>query len=109
MGATVSKGQGKKAITWKVCSDVKEDDVPPLINKEYREVGIHGFNFTANNTKSYESAPEQVNLMSLLIHLWPGDWHAQIQWMNNVINNKNDENAAKIWNIGKNSGVHAKL
>jgi len=54
MGATVSKGQGMKAITWKVCSNVKEDDVPPLINKEYREVGIRGFNFTANNTKSYE-------------------------------------------------------
>jgi len=101
IGATVSKGQGLKAITWKVRDDVEANDVPPDINKEYREVGICGFDFTANNTKSFESVPERVNLMSLLIHLWPGDWRAQIQRVNDVIDNKNDENAAKIRKLKK--------
>ncbi len=42
------------------------------------QVGNHGFEFAANHTKSYEDAPEHTNLMFLLIHLWLGDWHAQI-------------------------------
>jgi len=50
------------------------------------KVGNHGFEFAANHTKSYEDAPEHTNLMSLLIYLWPGDWHAQIQWVNKQCN-----------------------
>jgi len=102
LGATVTKGQGIRAITWKVRGDVTNDDIPAGINNEYREVGIHRFDFTANSTKSYEEAPERTNLMSLLIHLWPGDWHTQIQWLNDVIDKRNDENAAKIRRVGHN-------
>jgi len=60
--------------------------LPPDVNDEYREVGTHGFDFAANHTESYEDAPEHTNLMLLLIHLWPGDWHAQIQWVNKQCN-----------------------
>jgi len=43
---TVTKGQGIKAITWKVHGNVTNDDLPADINDEYREVGICGFDFT---------------------------------------------------------------
>jgi len=74
------KGQGAKAITWKVYGVVCDADLPPSINDEYSKVSIHGcYFFAANHTNSYKDALEHRNLMLLLIHLWPGDWHAQIQ------------------------------
>jgi len=75
LGVTVTKGQGAKAIMWRVRGDVTNDNIPPGINDEYREVGVCGFDFAGNLTKSHEDAPEHTNLMLLLIHLWPGDWH----------------------------------
>jgi len=75
---------------------VTNDNLPPGINDEYREVGVCVFDFAGNLTKSHEDAPEHTNLMLLLIHLWPGDWHDQIQRVNDVINKKNDKNSAKI-------------
>jgi len=109
MGTTVTKGQGVKAITWKVCGDISDDDLPPGINEEYREVGIHGFDFMANSTRSYKDALECTNLMSLLIHLWPGDWITQIQRVNDIINKKNDENSAKIQKIGTNQQARLRM
>ena len=88
LGATVMKGQGVKTSTWKVRGDVSDANLPPGINDEHREVGIQGFDFAANHTKSYKDAPEHTNLMLLLIHLWPGDLHVQIEWVNDVINKK---------------------
>jgi len=109
MGTTVTKGQGVKAITWKVRGDISDDDLPPGINEEYREVGICGFDFTANSTRSYKDALEHTNLMSVLIHLWPGDWITQIQRVNGVINKKNDENSAKIQKIGMNQRAKLRM
>jgi len=102
LGFSVTKGQGAKAISWVVCGDVLDDDLPPGINDEYREVGVRGFDFAANLTRSYKDAPERTNLMSLLIHLWPGDWRMQIRRVNDVISKKNDENSAKIRKIAHN-------
>jgi len=44
LGVTVAKGQGVKAITWKVHGDVIDDDLPADINDEYREVGFVDLN-----------------------------------------------------------------
>jgi len=59
--------------------DVSDDDQPSDINDQYREVDICGFDFIANFTKSSDDALEHTNLMLILIHLRPGDWHTQIQ------------------------------
>jgi len=67
LGVTVTKGQGVKSIVWKVSGDVSDANLPLDINAEYQEVGVCGFDFTANNTQSYEDAPQHTNLISLLI------------------------------------------
>jgi len=76
---------------------MKEADIPKNINNEFENVGVKQFDFHAVTTISYRGANEQTNLLFLLIHLWPGDWHMQISCINNAIDKRNDENAAKIW------------
>ncbi len=43
LGATVAKGQGVIAITWKVHGDVIDNDLPVDINNEYRDTEMWAF------------------------------------------------------------------
>ncbi len=96
MGASIIKGQGSSAITWTVQSDVTDANIPENINNEFENIGVKRFDFRTVSTISYSGATERTNLLSLLIHLWPGDWCMQISQINSVIDRKNNENAAKI-------------
>jgi len=96
MGASITKGQGLNAVTWTVCSDVSEAKIPANINNEFENVGVKQIDFQSATTISFSGAHEHTNLLLLLIHLWPGDWHLQISPINGIIDKRNDENAAKI-------------
>jgi len=96
MGSSVMKGQGASAITWTVRHDVTEADIPPNINDEFENIGVKCFDLNNITTISYDGAKEHMNLLFLLMHLWPGDWRMQINHINNAINMKNNENAAKM-------------
>jgi len=96
MGVSVTKGQGANAVTWTVRHDVTEANVPVGINSEFGTIGVKRFDFRNKTTISYSGANECMNLLLLLIHLWPGDWRVQIKRINSAIDLKNDENAAKI-------------
>jgi len=45
MGVSVTKGQGANAVTWTVCHDVTEADVPIGINSEFGTIGVKQYDF----------------------------------------------------------------
>jgi len=96
MGASVVKGQGINSITWTVWLDILEAEIPLNINNKYKNVGVKRFDFQNATTISYSGTSEHMNLLLLLIHLWPEDWWAQISHINSIIDKRNDENVAKI-------------
>jgi len=102
LGVTMTKGQeGVKCITWKVRGDVSDANLPPDINAEYWEVGVRGFDFTANNTQSYKDAP------NVQISCHSSSTSGQVTGvcksnMNDITDRKNDENSVKICKIGHN-------
>ena len=49
----------------------------------YYDIGIIDFNFNAMEVLSGERGKYTcINLLKLLIHLWPGDWGKQLAEMN---------------------------
>jgi len=97
MGVSVSKGQGSNVITWTVRPDLTAADIHSNMNNKYENVGVKQFDLSTVTTISYSGQMStQANLLHLLIHLWPGDWCTQVSRINNIIDKRNDENAAKI-------------
>mmetsp|Transcript_109778 Transcript_109778/g.224340 ORF Transcript_109778/g.224340 Transcript_109778/m.224340 type:complete len:137 (+) Transcript_109778:729-1139(+) len=78
------------AFTWTVIEDIKEKDV--LSGQEFHQIGIPQFDFT-NLTKSHGARLQykRIDFLDLLMHLWPGDWRAQLKCMNSRIRAINEE------------------
>ena len=78
------------AFTWTVIKDIKEKDVPS--RQEFHQIGIAQFDFT-KLTKAHGARRQykRIDFLDLLMHLWPGDWRAQLKYMNSRIRAINEE------------------
>ena len=92
IGEVVSAGNRNQSLNWTVRPDVRKDEVPE--DKEFNKVGIHAFDFK-NMTESSPSGDQRdnkrINLLSLLIYLWPGKWQEQVKQLNHNIRLKNEK------------------
>ena len=83
----IVKGPGRHTTTWKVIGDVPMSEVHPL-TEYHKELGVKGFDFSANNRTVYESEvmdtedgrPRKkrhklcrINFLELIMHLWGDD------------------------------------
>ena len=93
---SVGVGACARKITWKVRFNIKKSDVDPVSSEEFPDVDVCDFDFSAQNgtmkttanpkKKKYKKQKKQrINLLSLLIHLWPGRWEDQLERMNNRV------------------------
>ena len=69
-------------IEWTVVGDVKEANVAPIRNK-HSEIGIKEFDFS--KFEVWKGKYGRINLLHLLIHLWPGDWRSQLEEVNTIL------------------------
>ena len=78
------------AFTWTVIEDIKQSDVPT--NEQFHQIGIAQFDFT-KMSKSHGARRQykRIDFLDLLMHLWPGDWRAQLTYMNSRIRASNNE------------------
>ena len=92
IGKKVKVGQGSQMIEWTVRKDVDFDEVDPgsRPNVEYRRVGVQGFDFSKLDAGTTGDR-KRLNLLRLLIHLWPGDWRLQLQRINQKIKEYNEQ------------------
>jgi hypothetical protein len=83
-------GTGNKALNWKVRDDVHKNKIP--CDQEFEKVGICNFDFTNKTEPSPSRDPRErrINLLSLLIHLWPGNWKEQLNQLNRRIQLQNE-------------------
>ena len=93
IGEVVHVGNPRNGtLPWTVRGDVTKDEV--LKDKEFNKVGIRMFDFK-DMTETSQSVDRQthkrINLLSLLIHLWPGNWQDQVKQLNQYIQSKNDK------------------
>ena len=76
---TVASRSNRLELTWTVRSDIGLMDTQEK-RLLYSPIGIQGFDF---NQKPIQYGPQaasrRINFLSLLIHLWPGDWHEQLK------------------------------
>ena len=74
--------QTAAGLTWTIRHDIEpsevEDDYDSL-------VGIKNFDFSKKRVKSNERGLMRINFLDLLIHLWPGDWRAQLTNLNHRV------------------------
>lgn len=78
---TVTSSLNGLSLTWKVIPDIKEADVAR--DDEFQDVGIAGFDFNNTIVKGGpRNSLQRINLLALMIHLWPGDWKEQLKVLN---------------------------
>ena len=85
-------------MTWKVRADVKVNDVPVNNQRErFKSPGILGFDFSKKPITAPDGKSKRINLLELLIHLFPGDWKELLRELNDRIRKWNDlkENSAR--------------
>ena len=63
-------------------SNEKNDTIIP------HKVGVIGYDFSANGSNAVRDN-SRINLLSLYVHLWPGDWWEQLIQVNNQIQLEN--------------------
>ena len=71
-----------------------ENDIPKWTLDRFKDVAIVGFDFSKTEIHAMQAQPK-ISFFDLLIHLWPGNWHSNLEWMNNQINADNVEAATK--------------
>jgi hypothetical protein len=79
-------------MVWTVREDVAKSEVPDN-DREQKEVGVKNFDFN-NKTISTPDGSKRVDLLELLIHLWPCDWMEQLHELNTRIVKNNDDKRA---------------
>jgi hypothetical protein len=91
IGTNVVAGNRNKSLTWQVRRDVLKSEVPE--DKEFDKVGICNFNFNNKTEPAPSGDPRErrINLLHLLIHLWPGNWQEQLNALNTHIRTKNEK------------------
>jgi len=78
-------GKGAKRTTWVVVDDVKESDLPVPV-ENFKQIGIRGFDFSRKPTKEGgDSRKMRNNFLELIIHMWPGNWKEQLDYVNSRI------------------------
>ncbi|GFH47221.1 hypothetical protein CTEN210_08413 [Chaetoceros tenuissimus] len=84
LGQTVSCNN----VEWTVCGDVKKTDVQMPV-EYFKKLGILDFDFKKVPEKS-DGKNNRINMLHLLMHLWPGDWKERLIVLNERIceNNK---------------------
>ena len=87
-----SSARGESPLTWVVRNDILKEEVEDS-EIEHEKVGIRGFDFTKQNVGT-KAKYKRINLLDLLIKLWPGDWRKQIRSMNLRIRLDNQLNKA---------------
>ena len=80
------------SVTWHVRDDIKESDLPPRQEKEGTGM-ISGFDFSekAHTVVDPSGRYKRINFHTLLMHLWPGDYHEQLNIMNQMRTKLNQE------------------
>lgn len=74
-------------VEWIVRDDIAEKDIKePPPPETPSKVGIIGFDFGKR-----KETQDRLDLLSLLIHLWPGDWKEQLQNINDAITKHNEQ------------------
>jgi hypothetical protein len=89
-------------VVWTVRDDIRSSDVPT----DQKAVGVRGFDLNNTTVKNgSRKGKKRINLLLLLIHLWPGDWKCQLKRLNRRIRRQNDNlraaNATKINQISQ--------
>ena len=80
-------GRNESMTRWKVVDDVKESDLPDDV-PYFKEIGIKGFDFADKVVIDERGKTSRINFHELLIHLWPGDWKEQLEFLNSMIEEK---------------------
>ena len=91
IGETVevtNKRDKKHPVVWKVRNDIKKDTVSA---PDDSPCGVKNFDFNRNTKNSKSGNSPRTDLSHLLLHLWPGDYRAQVDAMNREILKDNDE------------------
>lgn len=75
--AKVTAGILARVTTWTVVGDIMGKDVPQSIER-HQDIGIEDFDFNEKEVSSRRGRKyERIDLLRLLIHLWPGPYKEQ--------------------------------
>ena len=86
-GTQVIVGKNEFMTRWKVIDDILESDLPDTV-PYFKQVGISGFNFSDKAVIDERGKTQRINFHELAIHLWPGDWKEQLDFINSMIEDK---------------------
>ena len=79
IGEKIQVPYGNSVLEWEVIGDVKESDYP-WPKERHKQVGVCGFDFFKFEVLKRKYG--RINLLRLIIHLWPGDWEEQLKEVN---------------------------
>jgi len=82
----VTVGKGAALTTWNVVDDIMETDLPGPV-PYFKNIGITVFDFADDKDVKDGSSKKnyRTNLHNLVIHMWPGDWKDQLEFLNGMI------------------------
>ena len=86
-GTQVIVGKNESMTRWKVVDDILELDLPETV-PYFKEVGISGFYFSDKAVIDERGKTQRINFHDLVILLWPGDWKKQLEFINSMIEGK---------------------
>ena len=84
IGTSVNTSAG---LSWTVRNDVLHSEV---VDEYDSLVGVRNFDFNNKRIKTAKGLV-RINFLDLLIHLWPGDWRAQLTELNQMIHKEYKE------------------
>ena len=85
--------QTSAGLSWTVCGDVTKAEVVADRESEL-PVGVKNFDFNNKSVRGPNRGQSRINLLHLLIHLWPGNWRKQLEELNKRIQASNEVKAA---------------
>ena len=94
IGKEIEVKSGTKKRKWTVIEDLRSDQVPFYSDTREMtdEAGVRGFDFSKKDVvSSVGQSYKRVNLLNLLIHLWPGNWLDQLKLVNKLLLKDNKE------------------
>ena len=98
VGTVVNTSAG---LSWKVRRDILQSEV---VEQQDSLVGVKNFDFNNKRMKTGRGLV-RINLLDLMIHLWPGDWRTQLTILNHRIHNDYKEKV-RVTRHGRVKKVH---
>jgi Transposase IS4 len=89
VGKNIIVGTHSKSVLWKVIDDIKKESVISSQDVVDKNIGIKDFDFQNQNITCPAGKSKRINLLSLIIHLWPGNWETQLKNLNYRISKSN--------------------